>query len=164
VVLLMFLVLAPLGILGARIVFAHLAVVGQVLTFFRSRMQESVLWASAQKAETIARERRRLTGRAARSAWRQLLTPRHVRSMVFLIAMYGLWNLWAGTNGFFFLRIVGAQTQAASVALQALGFALSMASLGLVFMRFSDRVNQRVLVITSAGIQMLGMALLRCFP
>src|SRR5690242_603237 len=41
VVLAMFLVLAPLGVLGARIVFAHLAVVAVVLTLLRSRMKES---------------------------------------------------------------------------------------------------------------------------
>src|SRR6201996_8651078 len=39
-VLLMFLVLAPLGVLGARIVFAHLAVVALVLTLMRSGMKE----------------------------------------------------------------------------------------------------------------------------
>ena len=61
---------------------------------------------------------------SATASMRALLTPRHLKAMVFLVAMYGLWNLWAGTNGFFFpyiLRTVGSQTQAASVALQAAG-------------------------------------------
>src|SRR5579864_8410515 len=38
VVLILFFLLAPLGILGARIVFAHLAVIGLLLTLLRSRM------------------------------------------------------------------------------------------------------------------------------
>src|SRR5260370_34035175 len=46
--LLMFLVVAPLGVLGARIVFVHLAVVGFVLTLMRSGMRESALWEKAQ--------------------------------------------------------------------------------------------------------------------
>jgi MFS transporter, SP family, inositol transporter len=167
VVLLMFLVLAPLGILSARIVFAHLAVVGVLLTFFRSRMSESVLWESAKEADALQQQRRYVAGRRLQGPWRKLLTTRNVKSMVFLIAMYGVWNLWAGTNGFFFpyiLRTVGAQTQAASVALQALGFAISMASIAFVFMKLSDRVNQRVLFLTSAVIQIIGMSLLAIFP
>src|SRR5437016_3687488 len=52
VVLLMFLALAPLGILGARIVFAHLALIGLILTLLRSRMKESVLWERARAAQS----------------------------------------------------------------------------------------------------------------
>jgi inositol transporter-like SP family MFS transporter len=87
--------------------------------------------------------------------------------MLFLIGMYGIWNLWAGTNGFFFpyiLRTVGAQSQAASVAMQGAGFLIAMLSIGLVFMRFSDKVDQRLLFAASALIQIAGMALLALFP
>jgi inositol transporter-like SP family MFS transporter len=101
------------------------------------------------------------------STWRILLQPLHLRSMVFLSAMYGLWNLWAGTNGFFFpyiLRTVGAQTQATSVAVQAYGFALVMVSIFFVFMRLSDRANQRLLLFISYLMHIGGMALLALFP
>jgi len=91
----MFLALAPLGIIGVRIVFAHLAVLGLILTFLRSRM-ESTLWEAAIASPA-----------PARGQWRELFsTPRYIKSMVFLIAMYGLWNLWAGTNGLFFPYIL----------------------------------------------------------
>ena len=40
VVLVLFLILAPLGLLGARIVFAHLAILAIALTFLRSKMHE----------------------------------------------------------------------------------------------------------------------------
>jgi inositol transporter-like SP family MFS transporter len=156
VVLLLFLVLAPLGVLGARIVFAHLAVVALVLTALRSRMQESTLWEKAMAG-----------GLSTSASVRELFTARNVKAMVFLVAMYGLWNLWAGTNGFFFpyiLRTVGAQTQAASVALQAAGFTVSMFSIGFVFMRFADRINQRLLFLAAALIQIVGMSLLALFP
>ena len=160
VVLLLFLLLEPLGVLGARIVFAHLAVVGLLLTLLRSRMSESSEWQHAKEAR--ASQPHSIEGQ-----WRELFKARYVKSMCFLIAMYGLWNLWAGTNGFFFpyiLRTVGAQTQAASVALQASGFAISMASIGLVFMRLSDRVNQRALFAVAALIQIAGMVLLALLP
>jgi len=159
-VLTLFLVLAPLGVLGARIVFAHLAVVAVVLTLLRSRMKESVLWEAARASRT----RDRKDGRDGVST---LFTARHLKSMLFLVAMYGIWNLWAGTNGFFFpyiLRTVGSQSQAASVAMQAAGFLVAMISIRLIFMRYSDRANQRALFAASAIIQIVGMALLALFP
>src|SRR3546814_7199482 len=48
----------------------------------------------------------------ARGRWRDLFTRQHIGSMAFLSGMYLFWNLWAGTNGFFFpyiLRTVGNQ-------------------------------------------------------
>jgi MFS transporter, SP family, inositol transporter len=51
-----------------------------------------------------------------------------------------------------------------SVALQAGGFILSMLSIYFVFMRFSDKVNQRVLFGISATMQIGGMMLLALFP
>ena len=156
VVLALYLVLEPFGILGARLVFAHLACLALALTFLRSKMRESAMWEASQAAP-----------KSARAGWRVLLEPRYLKSMAFLVGMYGLWNLWAGTNGFFFpyiLRTVGAQTQRMSVALQAGGFALSMASIYFVFMKLSDRVNQRILFGASALMQIAGMSLLALFP
>jgi inositol transporter-like SP family MFS transporter len=75
--------------------------------------------------------------------------------------------LWAGTNGFFFpyiLRTVGDQSQAAAVAIQAGSFLIGMLSIWLGFMRISDRVNQRLLFLASAVIQVVGMSLLALFP
>jgi MFS transporter, SP family, inositol transporter len=160
IVLVSFFILEPFGILGARIVFAHLAVLALALTFLRSRMRESEKWEAARR-EAAARPGE------DRANWRVLLEPRHLKSMAFLIGMYGLWNLWAGTNGFFFpyiLRTVGSQSQGSSVMLQAAGFGISMLSIYLVFMRYSDRVNQRVLFGISALMQICGMALLALFP
>jgi inositol transporter-like SP family MFS transporter len=155
IVLIAFLILEPFGILGARIVFAHLAVMALALTLLRSRMKESERWEAAQSAPAESKD------------WRILLQPQHLKSMAFLVGMYGLWNLWAGTNGFFFpyiLRTVGDQSQQMSVALQAGGFVLSMLSIYFVFMKLSDKVNQRLLFGVSAAMQIAGMALLALFP
>ncbi len=159
VVLLMFLVLTPLGLLGARIVFAHLALLALGLTLLRSRMQESPRWLEAQAAD----EHKRIEP-AKISA---LFKPRYLGSMAFLVGMYGMWNLWAGTNGFFFpyiLRTVGNASQATAVAVQTLSFLIGMLSIWLVFMQFADRMNQRTMFFVSAVIQVGGMALLALFP
>src|SRR3546814_18385389 len=63
VVLLMFLALSSLGLLGARIVFAHLAILAVALTFLRSRMHESPRWLEAQAAEANGE------GKSARGRW-----------------------------------------------------------------------------------------------
>ena len=170
VVLLMSLALAPLGILGARIVFAHLALVAVILTVLRSGMKESQLWTDARSRSEKA-SAREAAGESTRigsgGRLRELFTPRYLRPMLFLIGMYGIWNLWAGTNGFFFpyvLRTVGSQTQAASVALQAGGFTVAMLSIAFVFMRYSDRVSQRAMMGLAGLVQVVGMVLLALFP
>ncbi len=157
VVLMLFLALEPLGLLGARIVFAHLAVLALALTFLRSRMQESQRWVEAQRDKT----------KAERGRWQDLFTRQHIGSMAFLIGMYLFWNLWAGTNGFFFpyiLSTVGDQSHATSVAVQALSFLLGMGSIFFIFMKLSDKVDQRLLFGLSAIIQVVGMSLLAIFP
>ena len=160
VVLILFYLLGSLGLLAARLIFAHLAILGLLLTLARSRMRESRIWETAALAEKRGPV-------IDRPKFRDLLSSKHLKAIIFLVSMYGLWNLWAGTNGFFFpyiLRTVGAQTQAASVALQAGSFIVAMLSIGLVFMPLSDEVNQRSLFIASAVIQVTGMSLLIVFP
>jgi inositol transporter-like SP family MFS transporter len=160
VVLLMLLALTPLGLLGARIVFAHLAILALVLTFMRSKMKESERWLDAHAESEVSVQ-------APKARVRDLLTRQHIGSMAFLTGMYLFWNLWAGTNGFFFpyiLRTVGDQSQAVAVSVQTLSFLIGMMSIGFVFMRISDKVNQRTLFLTSAVIQVFGMSLLALFP
>src|SRR3546814_1559769 len=69
----MFLALSSLGLLGARIVFAHLAILAVALTFLRSRMHESPRWLEAQAAEANGE------GKSARGRWRDLFTRQHMR-------------------------------------------------------------------------------------
>jgi MFS transporter, SP family, inositol transporter len=160
VVLVMFFLLAPLGILGAQIVFAHLAIIALILTLLRSGMKESKIWEEAREANIEK-------GAPRTASFASLFTPANIKAMVFLISMYGIWNLWAGTNGFFFpyiLSTVGDESQAMSVALQAAGFLVAMLSIAFIFMPLSDKVSQRLLFGISALIQIAGMVLLAIFP
>jgi inositol transporter-like SP family MFS transporter len=157
VVLVMALVLDKLGLLGARIIFAHLAILAIALTFLRSKMKESQRWVEAQQSGETAQ----------RGRWQDLFTRKHIGSMAFLAGTYLFWNLWAGTNGFFFpyiLSTVGDQSQATSVAVQTLSFLLGMASIFFIFMKLADKVNQRLMFGISAVTQVIGMALLAIFP
>jgi inositol transporter-like SP family MFS transporter len=86
--------------------------------------------------------------------------------MAFLIGMYGIWNLWAGTNGFFFpfiLHTVGSQTLAVSDGLSAASFFIGALSIYFIFMRYSDRFNQRKMIAAAFAGQIVGQGLLAVF-
>ncbi len=151
VVLLMSLALSRLGSLAPRIVFAHLLVIALALTFLRSKMQESRRWEETQQDQT------------KRPPVSTLFQVRYLRSILGLVGVYGFWNLWAGTNGFFFNYIskdVFHATHDQGVLVQAISFLIAMASIYFVFMRLSDKVNQRTLFGLSAVIQIIGMGML----
>jgi MFS transporter, SP family, inositol transporter len=146
--------LRPWGITGVRWLFAHLAVLAIALTFLRSRMRESQRW-----EET----------RAARGGtgfnWSELFSARYVQSMFYLITMYGMWNLWAGYNGFFTPYLIEQNNlpQWAETVLPASYFGIGIVSILTIFMTLSDKVNQRVLFGISAVLHVLGMAMLAVF-
>lgn len=144
--------LKPFGIDGVRWLFIHLAVLALALTFLRSKMHESHRWEEAQAASK--------TG--ALQSWAELFSPRYVKSMLYLIVMYGFWNLWAGYNGFFTPYLIEQNNlpQWAETVLPASNFLLGIISLLVFFMPLSDKVNQRTLFGISAIMQIGGMAML----
>lgn len=173
VVLLASLALSGLGVLGARIIFGHLVVVALVLWALRLKMRESSVWATAKRvaiehdpnAPKISESEVQVA--MSHGHYRELFTRGNLKAMAFLVGMYGIWNLWAGTNGFFFpyiLRTIGSQTQAVSLGLSAGGFVLGVVSIYFVFMRYSDRVNQRMMLAIAFTGQIAGMLLMAIFP
>jgi MFS transporter, SP family, inositol transporter len=157
VVLLMSFALADLGVLGIRIVFAHLFVVAIVLWAMRRGMHESKVWTEAKDTAAAI----------SLSGFKELMKRPYLGSMLFLTGMYGLWNLMAGTNGFYLpyiLRTVGDQGQAMSVGLQCASFLLVALGVAFVFMPFVDRVNQRAMFMTGAVLQIFALLLFALFP
>jgi MFS transporter, SP family, inositol transporter len=147
--------LKPFGIDGIRWLFIHLAVLALALTFLRSRMQESQRWEEV-------RDRR---GAKQGIDWAELFSPRYIQSMFYLIAMYGLWNLWAGYNGFFTPYLIEQNNLPvwAETMIPAAYFGIGIVSILTIFMTLSDRVNQRTLFGISALMHVVGMALLAVF-
>ena len=144
--------LKPFGLAGVRWLFIHLAVLALALTFLRSRMSESTRWEEARSA-------------GQRPHWREVLTRQHLASVLFLVAMYGLWNLWAGYNGFFTPYLIEANhlPQWAATMVPAGYFGIGMVSIWLIFMHLADRVDQRMLFGISAAMHVFGMLLLAVF-
>lgn len=145
--------LQPFGIDGVRWLFIHLAVIALALTFLRAKMRESHRW----------EEKQAQLGKAAGSInWRELFSPQYIRAMMFLVGMYGFWNLWAGYNGFFTPYLIEQNNlpQWAATVVPASYFFLSIISVFAVFMPLADKMDQRKLFGISALLQVLGMALL----
>jgi MFS transporter, SP family, inositol transporter len=147
--LLLGIALLDLGMTATRIIFAHLFVVALVTWGLRQGMTESALWQDAQA------EGRREPGQG--QAVRSLLRGRHLRSVAYLVAMYGVWNLVAGTYGLFFpyiLDAVGTTTDRANLALQAIWFLSTALAVGFVYMPLIDRVSRRSMLLWSSVLQL----------
>lgn len=125
-------------------------------------MVESPRWrAATERAGQAARAAITLSG------VRDLFRGRYLGSVLMLIGMYGIWNLMAGTNGFYLphiLRTVGSESQATSVGIQCISFVLSGLGVALVFMTRVDRANHRLMLGVSATLQAVGMFLFVIFP
>ncbi|WP_051344237.1 MFS transporter [Alicyclobacillus herbarius] len=159
--------LSPLGVLGTRLVFVHLFIIALVTWMMRRGMAESIRWQQASGTRSAAERKTSDYGGLSRDGYRALFTERHIGALVFLISMYGLWNLNAGTQGFFspyILQTVGGESHAMSLIMGCLGFALGVLGNLFIFMPFIDRVNHRVFFGVSALLQVCGMALFGMFP
>ena len=162
VVLALAIVVAPLELLGARIIFAHLTIIALITWFFRRGMGESIRWQSARE-ESAGDTANPL----AMSKIRDLFSQSSTRALAFTGGVFLFWNLAAGTNGVFFpylIRTLGAQSQAASVALQGLGFFVGIIAVAAIFMPFSDYARRRLMFGTGATLQALAFLLFVLFP
>ena len=131
IVLWLALALAPLGLLGIRIIFLHLFVVAVVTWAMRRGLAESARWASA--AKSVAGGGRKLA---------ELFKGANLRAVVWTATIYLFWNLAAGTAGLFnpyIISTLNAGSQAMSVGLASGNFVITMIVTVTIFMRYSDR-------------------------
>ena len=168
ITLVLALVLAPYGLLGIRIVFAHLFVVAMVTWYLRQGLTESATWTaaaggSAESGEQSGEER----GLLAAGRLRNLFSGYTLKAMVFTAVVYTFWNLAAGTYGFFlpyFLSTIGANTQGGSVALQCLWFATTLVFVVLVFMRYGDGRQRRLIWGIGSVCQIVAFVIFVFYP
>ncbi|WP_241518929.1 MFS transporter [Streptomyces sp. CB03238] len=158
IVLLLAWALAPLGLLGIRVVFLHLFVVALVTYALRRGMTESAVWRSAARS-----------GAAARVKVTDLLRGAHLRALLWTTGIYLAWNLAAGTNGIFtpyMVRTLGAGGQATSVALSCGSFALAILGTVAIYMRFADRGHRyrKAMWVTGSVMQVTAYGLFLVLP
>lgn len=175
------LVLAPLGLLGMRLLFVHLFIVAIVTWWLRRKLVESPRWTAefgqepTEGAGSTPQETRTTAGLNAatyratrpRSRVRDLLRAPHRRNLAFLMVIFTLWNIPAGTFGFFLPYILtnaGSQGTLISNGMQGLWFASAILTVALVFMPYGDRVSRKWLYGVSAAMQTVPFVLLAIFP
>ncbi len=94
--------LEPLGLLGSRIIFAHLVVIALVTWYIRQGLDESEEWQKAKGGQ----------GAKPPSMWasfRGLFSRRaNVTALIFLACIYTFWNQAASQNGIFLPTILGS--------------------------------------------------------
>lgn len=155
IVLWLAVLVAPLGILGIRIIFLHLFVAALVTWALRRGLAESSRWKAARESG-----RRRLG---------ELFSRGNLQALLWTATIYLFWNLAAGTAGIFnpyIINKLNAGSQAASVALSSVGFLISLLVVATVFMRFSDRnyATRKLLWGVGAIMQIIAYGLFLVLP
>ncbi|MGY4708333.1 MFS transporter [Mycolicibacterium sp. CBM1] len=154
--------LAPLGLLGSRLIFAHLFVVAGIVWWVRQGLQESQIWAEEGQHETP-----QLAGSVGLGGLRGLFSRRNnITALLFLGGIYLFWNTVAGQAGIFMPRVydtAGLHSPVAQDLLQVLVWGATVAATALGFMRYADRMSQRLLYVIGAALGILGWIVLVAF-
>lgn len=161
-VLLLGLWLTQYGLLGVRLMFGFLFLVALATYVMRQGIAESARWKHMQQDEQSRSVARRTIG----DDYRELLSRRGMRPLLMLLGVYGFWNLFAGTNGFYlplFLQKYGSLSEAASIGMQCLYFGLTIAATALIFIPLVDRVDRRLLFAVGSLSTLAGALLLAVF-
>lgn len=184
VVLMLSAMLGHLGLLGNRIVFAHLIVVALITWILRLRMPESDSWVASKEKEQELIEQ----GVWHKPRYRDLFVGPNLRAILFLLCVYTVWNLAAGTWGSFFQylyveintaevvqtlgaealenanhpEIAKAKAEANQTAnlLSIILFVTSCFSTLLIFMQLADRFSRRLIFAIVASLFVAAWALL----
>jgi MFS transporter, SP family, inositol transporter len=142
--------LAPLGLLGSRIIFAHLFVVAFIVWWIRQGLPESAIWKQSRSDQAPTAAGHGLLALFSKKA--------NISALLFLFGVYGFWNLVAGQAGIFMPRVyaaTGVREPVNQYLLQVLLWGCTVAGTYFGFMLLADRMSRRVLY---GGGAMLGMA------
>lgn len=142
--------LGGLGLLGNRLIFAHLFVVAAVTWWVRQGLPESAIWKDERAATAAGNRPGGLRGLFSRRA--------NLTALLFLFGVYAFWNTVAGQAGIFMPRVyeaAGVQSATEQNLLQVLVWACTCLATVVGFMRYGDRVSRRLLYAVGA---VLGIA------
>jgi MFS transporter, SP family, inositol transporter len=154
--------LAPLGLLGSRLIFLHLFVVAAVVWWLRQGLQESQIWKEEGQHEPDA-----LESAVGAGGIRGLLSCKvNIAALLFLGGIYLFWNTVAGQAGIFMPRVydtAGLHSAVQQDLLQVLVWGCTVAATYFGFMRFADHMSQRLLYVIGAALGIAGWIVLVAF-
>ncbi|WP_412098079.1 MFS transporter [Halobacillus litoralis] len=150
VVLLLSVALAPLGLLGSRIIFFQLFLIAFFTWLFQRKIEESTIWEEQKKKEKETKQ----TGIFNKENIKELFTNRsNLHAITLLVGVYAFWNMVAGVMGYFMPYIyetVGGLSAAQANLLQAFLWTLTVLSTYFVFIKLGDTVNRKLIFAVSA--------------
>ncbi|MCY8974797.1 MFS transporter [Bacillus atrophaeus] len=156
VVLMLSVLVGDLGLLGNKIVFAHLLVIALITYILRIRLPESEAWKDQSK-QTQA-EGAVLVNK---TSYLNLLKPTFLKKIMFLMGVYLIWNLAAGVMGFFmpyiYQQVGGVSANMANMLQMGL-FIFTGLGVAFIFMPFADKYRKTVFGIC-AFMAVLGWSL-----
>src|SRR5699024_5434838 len=130
--------LAPLGLLGSRIIFIHLLIIAFVTWYIRRGIDESALWKEQKEKEQKDIE----LGKIKRSSFKELFSLNVNRHALFLLlGIYLFWNLTSGAMGYFMPYIyenIGGLSSAQANLLQAFLWMFTVLATFFGFMKRSE--------------------------
>lgn len=138
--------LAPLGLLGNRILFGFLTVVAFTAWMLQRNLDESAQWVEQKKRE-------RETGEKPHPYKELFSNSVSVKSVFFLIGVYMFWNLVAGAMGFFMpfvYETAGGLSNFQANMLQAVLWTFTALAGYFGFAKFGDKVNHRMFFFVGA--------------
>jgi inositol transporter-like SP family MFS transporter len=154
--------LAPMGLLGSRLIFLHLFVVAAVVWWVRQGLEESKIWSDEAKAEPAS-----VASAVGVRGLRGLFSRKvNITALLFLGGIYLFWNTVAGQAGIFMPRVydtAGLHSPVAQNLMQVLVWGCTVAATYFGFMRYADRVSQRLLYVIGAAMGIVGWIVLVAF-
>lgn len=156
IIFLLGMLLAPLGLLGNRIIFGTLFGVAFVAWLLQRRLNESAAWTEAQA--------KRKKEPKPENSYKALFTNRvNVKTILYLVGIYLTWNLVAGVMGFFMPHVyetAGGVSNEDANKLQAVLWGITAFVTYFGFSKLVDKVNQRMLYFAGTLLGVVAWAIL----
>lgn len=147
--------LAPLGLLGSRIIFAHLFVVAGVIWWIRQGLEEPAIWKKEKAGGNSI---------VHHAGFRGLFSKRvNITALLFLFGVYGLWGVTAGQAGIFMPRVYAAAGVSSAVEqdlLQVVVWGFTCLATYFGFQLLADRISRRLLYAVGAGLGVVAWLIL----
>lgn len=147
--------LSPLGLLGSRIVFAHLVVIALITWYIRRGLDESEAWTQAKGGKNAKPP-------SMWASFRALFSKKaNITALIFLAVIYTCWNQAASQNGIFLptiLNSMGYETiQADLFAMLSWGFVIVST---IVFMIYVDKISYRWFYVSGGVVAIVAWVVL----
>ncbi|MEI3609022.1 MFS transporter [Pseudogracilibacillus sp. SO10305] len=151
---------SPLGLLGSRLIFAHLFIIAGIALYIRRGLPESKIWEERQKEKKIKQTEKK--------SLKELLKLKPNReAIILLLGIYLFWNLTAGATGYFMPYIyenVGGLTNQQANLLQSILWVFTVLTTYFIFMKLGDKVSRRLLFVIGGIAGTVGWIILTFFP